>query len=337
MVTMLAARFYGAYDIRVDEIDEPLIPSDSVLIRIEAVGICGTDKAIFRGSYDIPYKPLILGHEVSGIVEDVGKDVPPDIVGNRVVSEINLTCGECWYCLNDLNIHCINRSVIGITRDGGMAEYLVVPYSNIHVVDLDPIYAVFVEPLAAVLKMSLVEDIPESSNILIIGSGTIALLAIQVLRMCSPRNIVVLVRGDSPKKNLVLSLEPDFLVDYDSLPDIMERLTPEGLGFDYVVEAAGDPDALMSAVDLVRPRGVILAKSTFGGSAVLNYNSLVVKEVKLVGSRCGPFKKAIELISDGSIKVKDLVSRVYMLSNSKEAFEYSLSRRSVKVVVRPTP
>ncbi len=333
---MLAALLRSPGEISVENVPEPEVSSSSVKIKVEEVGICGTDKAFYKGSY-VPGKlPIIPGHEIAGIVVEVGDGVPKDIIGARVTTEINISCGRCWFCLNGLRTHCPYREVLGITVDGGIAEYVVVPYSNVHVVDeLDPAAAAFVEPLAAVLEAIDLEPPKPGSSIAVVGIGTIGLLFLQVLRYYSPKALVAVARPKSPKAGLAKRLGADDVLTYEGVLDFIKKNTHEGQGFDYVVEATGSSEGLDIAVNIARPRAVVAAKSTHGEPVRFNYTLAVVKELRIICSRCGPFRPAIKMLKDGLVNVRELVTSIYSLKEAEEAFRRSLERDQVKVHLRP--
>ncbi|RLG81857.1 MAG: alcohol dehydrogenase [Thermoprotei archaeon] len=333
---MRALVLYGPSDLRLEEIDDPLPPRNWIRIRVERVGICGTDKAFYKGSYKPLKIPIIPGHEISGIVDEVGEEVNKDLIGRRVTTEINVYCGKCWYCINGLPTHCPYRSTIGISIDGGMAEYVLTRADLVHIVDdLSPLEVAFVEPLAAVVEMIETYPIPVNANVAVIGIGTIGLLSLRLIKTLNPRLLVAVSRPDSPKIDHAKRSGADFVVSFNEALEIMHSETPEGVGFDYVVEATGSPKGLDMAIELVRPRGVIAAKSTHGAPVSFNYTMLVVKEVKIVGSRCGPFEKAIKLLRTKQVMVSDLVTSTYSLDEGVEAFIKSFDRKEVKVHITP--
>ena len=150
-----------------------------------------------------------------------------------------------------------------------------------------------------------------------------------------PSTIVVITRPNSPKARLAKELGADEVISIHDVMDYMKRYTPEGQGFDYVVEATGNPEALEFALSIVRPRGVIAAKSTHGVKTSFNYTMAVVKEVKIVGSRCGPFKPAIKLLRNKLVRVKELITSTYDLDHTVEAFKKSFDRDQIKVHITP--
>ena len=332
---MKALVLYSPRDLRLVEVSEPELGEDQVLIRVERSGICGTDKAFYKGTYKPGKIPIILGHEISGRVVDVGRSWGggESLIGARVTTEINFNCGRCWYCRNDLPTHCPYRKTLGISVDGGFAEYVVSRYDLVHVVnDLTPVQAAFVEPLASVVEMVELAPLPRNANVAVIGVGTVGLLALGLLsKLYEPRLLVAVARPDTPKKNIAFEMGAHEVLSDEELNEVVTKETPEGAGFDYVVEASGNPEGLQKAVEIVRPRGVIAVKSTHGIPTEIDVTKLVVKEVNLAGSRCGPFKKAIKLLREGVIKVDKLVTSEFPLSRGVEAFEKSFERREIKI------
>lgn len=330
---MKALLLYSPGVLRLTDVPCPELSENQVLIRVERSGICGTDKAFYKGTYTPGKIPIILGHEVSGRVVDAGKSVDRSLIGARVTTEINFYCGKCWYCRSGLPTHCPYRKTLGISIDGGFAEYVVSRYDLIHVVnDLTPLQAAFVEPLAAVVEMTELAPPQRGSNVAVIGVGTIGLLAIGLIsKLHEPRLLVAVARPDTPKRNVALSMGAHEVLSVEELAEVVARKTPEGAGFDYVVEATGAPEGLQKAIEIVRPRGVVAVKSTHGVPTSIDITKLVVKEVSLVGSRCGPFRKAIKLLKEGVVRVDSLVTSELPLSRGVEAFEKSFERREIKV------
>lgn len=301
--------------------------NDSIL-EVRRAGICGTDVAISRGDYKVK-EPLILGHEIFGILkrspsyEKIRKE-------ERVVTEINVYCNNCYFCKKGMVTHCRNIETLGISRDGGFAEMLAVPYINLHKVpdEIRDEEATFIEPLAAAIQLTKMSPVKEGESVLIIGSGRMGLLILQVLKTKKPSLIAVL--GRSGKK---LSLAKSFGADHVYTPSQIDQLTDlvDGNGFDHVVEATGNTDGLKLAIDLVKPRGTVHVKSTHGLPAQLDITKAVVKEVRIQGSRCGPFEEAIKMLKEREVVVKEMVSSTYRLHEYKEAFEKASSGDAIKV------
>ncbi len=331
---MKALVLHSPGNARVEDVPIPNPPPGWIRIKVLEAGICGTDKAFYRGSYRPGKLPIILGHEVAGIVDAVGEGVDESIIGEKVTTEINVSCGECWFCRNGLKTQCPRRKAIGIDLDGGLAEYVVTPAENIHVVKaLTPGQACMVEPLAAVLESIQLAPPKPWFKAAVIGSGTVGLLTLQVLKLAG-LEVIVITRPGSPKAGLADRLGADEVIDCEHAMEYVRKHTREGVGFDYVVEASGSPSGLDLALRVVRPRGVIVGKSTHGRNVSLNYTSLVVKEVSLVGTRCGPFEPAIRLLKRGLINVDELITSTYSLSKAAEALEASFRREEVKVHVK---
>lgn len=334
---MKALVLYGPGDLRLEEVETPSPGPRQALVRVGRVGICGTDKAFFKGTYRPGKLPIIPGHEVVGEVVEVGGEVNEVHVGQMVTSEINFYCGKCSYCREGLRTHCPYRKVLGISVDGGMAEYMITRADLVHDVSgLSPLEAAFIEPLAAVIEMLEMHPAREGDRVAVIGSGAIGLLAMRVLRaMARPALLVAIVREGSPKLRYVEASGVDEIVEERRALDYARTATKEGQGFDYVVEASGNPGALDLAVELVRPRGVIAAKSTHGAPVSFNLTKLVVKEARIVGSRCGPFDKAIDILRKKLVRVDDLVTSEEPLERGVEAFRKSFEREQVKVHIIP--
>ena len=327
---MLAARLYGPKNLRVEEVATPRPPSGWVLIKTIAVGICGTDKAFYTGRYKLFKTPLIPGHEVVGTI----MEGPQELIGKIVVSEINFSCGTCDFCRHGLYTHCPNKKTLGIDFDGGMAEYFIAPTTALHSVEgLDPVVAVEVEPLAALLNMLELLPPNPSSKVAVIGTGNLAYLVVQLLRDYVSK-LYLIARRDSPKVKYFDGLVDEVLYVDEVLRHLENRMM-QGLGIDMAIEVSGDPNALDLAIAIVRPRGVVHLKSTPGQQALVSTTVAVVKEVTIVCSRCGTsrhFRNAIELLKRG--RVKPLITHIVRgIERAKEAFELSLRREEIKVVL----
>lgn len=291
-----------------------------VRVRVVAAGICGTDLQILEGYAGFAGIP---GHEFVGVVEQASSSSDASWVGKRVVGEINVGCGCCELCRAGIKEHCPSRTVVGIRgRPGAFAELLSLPAANLHEVPeaIDDHAAVFVEPVAAACR--ILEQIPldRSSRVAVMGDGRMGLLVAQVLRTRSA-DITVFGRHDHKLAVArVLGLATRHAHELESANE----------WFDVVVEATGRADGLRRALGLARPRGVVVLKSTFHGEAALETWPVVVNEVTLVGSRCGPFRAALELLVSGAVRVEPLVSRVIPL----EDFETGVAeaRRLLKVL-----
>ena len=297
--------------------------SDECLIRVSAAGICGTDLELLRGYAGFSGVP---GHEFVGVVEEAGA-ADSQWIGRRVAGEITVGCGHCDGCRMAGRGHCDARTVLGIRgRDGAFAEYLALPAANLHELpaSLDDEAAVFVEPLAAACRV--VEQVPIESGMRasVVGGGRLGLLVAQVLRVHGAQVTTVVRREGSRSLAATLGLEA---LSVDSVAASLPRR------FDVVVDATGEPSGFALASALVRPRGTVVVKSTFHGETPVSFSPLVVNEITVIGSRCGPFPRAIELLRSGRVVVKPLVAGIYPLAQFAEAFDRA--KRGSKVLLTP--
>jgi threonine dehydrogenase-like Zn-dependent dehydrogenase len=264
------------------------------MVRVLYAGICNTDIELMRGYY--PFRG-IPGHEFVG-----------ELNGRRVVGEINAVCHACDACRNGRSSHCENRTVLGIKgHDGAFAEYLTLPLENLHVVPdtIETEEAVFIEPLAAALEIQDQIKISPDDRVLLVGHGKLGRLIARTLALTGCK-LTVATRGDVvPEKH-----------------------------FDVAVECSGNPEGFDIARRAVRPRGTIVMKSTYAGDLTMNASSLVVDEITLIGSRCGPFDKAIDLLASRKVDVRGLIDAVYPLDDAIAAFDHAQRKGALKVLIR---
>ena len=305
------------------DVQPPEPTSGECLVRVRAAGICGTDLQLLQGYADFQGIP---GHEFAGIVESVASREDASWIGKRVVGEINIGCGRCEWCASGVREHCTNRTVLGIRgRNGAFAEQLALPAVNLHEIpaEVDDRSAVFVEPVAACCRILEQVDIGGRTRIAVLGDGRMGLLAAQVVRTATS-HVTVFGRHD---RKLAVARELGLAAARTgSAPDSTGR-------FDVVVDATGRPDGFQQALEYVRPRGVVVMKSTFHGEASIASWPIVVNEVTIVGSRCGPFARAIDLLASGAVRTAPLVSRVAALADHESAF--ADARQSLKVLLTP--
>lgn len=295
------------------------------VIAVKRAGICGTDIAITSGDYMV-HQPIILGHEIFGVVSKGGEMKE----GERVVSEINVYCERCYFCRKGMKTHCKNIQTLGISRDGGFAEFLAVPARNLHRLpdSLSDEEGAFVEPLAASIQLTVMSEFKEGETALIIGSGRMALLIVQVLKNMKLGEISMLGRNRK-KLELASQLGAMHIFEAEQKEECMQLL--DWNGFDHVIEATGNEDGFRLALEFVRPRGVIHVKSTHGLKVPFDITKAVVKEVRIQGSRCGPFEDAIRMIEDGMVDVKRLLTHTFSLEDYEKAFETARGKDAVKV------
>ncbi len=300
------------------DVPQPKKP-DEALIKIRKTGICSTDLELVKGYY--PYTG-ILGHEFVGTVEDA-----PDKqwIGQRVVGEINATCGKCEACLNGRPTHCENRTVLGIVnRDGVFAEYTTLPLENLQRVpdSVSDEMAVFTEPLAAALEIQQQVQIKPTDRVLLVGAGRLGQLIAQTLALTGC-DLHVAARH-SYQQNLLTTRGIRLITEEDIQPR----------KWDIVVEATGSPDGFDLARKAIRPRGTMVLKSTYKGEMQVNFSAIVVDEINLIGSRCGPFEPALRLLEKREVDPTVLIAAEYKLDDAINGFEHAGRAGVLKVLIR---
>ena len=301
------------------ELPVPEIPAGEALVRVTLAGICATDLELVKGYY--PYTG-IPGHEFVGVVE--ASPSAPELAGKRVVGEINAVCGACVTCLRGDRTHCENRTVLGIiNRHGAFAEYLVLPCENLHVVPdgLADETAVFAEPLAAALEILAQVEVRPEAHVLLIGAGRLGQLIARVMAVSGCR-LDVSARYEGQRR----------LLEHAGLSWIPSTDIAPGI-YDIVIEATGSQEGFQEARRAVRPRGTIVLKSTYAGAITVNFSEIVVDEITLVGSRCGPFDEALRWLAGGRVAPSDLVQARYTLSEGLAAFAHAAQPGVLKVLL----
>ena len=291
------------------------------LIKVLKAGICNTDIEITKG-----YMGFfgVLGHEFVGIVEKIN-GVDREFLGKRVVGEINCGCGVCEYCFKGVQTHCQNRSVLGIfNKDGCFAEYITLPLKNIYEVpyNVSNEEAVFAEPLAAAFEITEQIQIKPTNKVLVLGDGKLGLLISLVLHLTQAEVLLVGKHREkldiAEKQKVKTCLFQELEIKKD---------------FDIVVEATGRIEGFETAQKLVKPRGVIVLKSTIASDKELNLAPIVIDEITIVGSRCGPFAPALKALGNKLVDVKPLITREFCYEKAEEAFELSKTKGVLKVLL----
>lgn len=306
--------------VAVREVDKPQ-RADEALVRVVISGVCNTDLEISRGYAGFHGT---IGHEFVGIVEQA-----PDrsLIGHRVVGEINAGCGNCDWCSAGDARHCAGRTVLGIVgRDGAHAEYLQLPVENLYLVPgrIPDEHAVFTEPLAAACAIRERVSISRDTRIAVLGDGKLGLLCAQTLALTGAPLLLV---GKHEEK---LRIAARLGIETANIADAEKR----GRTFDVVVEASGVADGFNLARRLLRPRGTLVLKSTFHGSTEIDAAQLVVDELSIVGSRCGRFGPALDLLKKGAIELDSMISEEYPLSQGAFALERAAQKGVLKVLLR---
>ncbi len=291
-------------------------------VRVRLAGICGTDLALMQGYAGFSGVP---GHEFVGVVE-AAPAADRRWVGRRVVGEISVGCGHCDWCRHRVQGHCPSRTVLGIRdRPGAYAEALMLPAMNLHHVpdDVSDESAVFVEPVAAACEILTQIDVNSATRVVVLGDGRFGQIIGQVMASVCTR---VVILGRHPEK-LAVAREVGLEAHLESEAGATDR------PFDVAIDATGRLEGVDRAIALVRPRGTVVVKSTVLGRTPVTMEPLVINEIRLVGSRCGPFEPALELLRSGTVRVAPLVARTEPLSRFSEALE--AARSELKVLLRP--
>jgi len=317
---------------------QPAPAAGDALIRVSLAGVCSTDLELVKG-YAGGFRG-VLGHEFVGVVVDVGAAVgsagAAEWIGRRVVGTINLGCRRCAVCLGDGPEHCPNRTTLGIhNKDGVFADYVTLPVANLLAVPATVAdeEAVFTEPLAAALRIREQIAVRPMARTAVVGPGRLGLLVAQVLALAGTEVIVLGRRAESlalPRQlGLAVALVGDAASPDAASPDAADN------AYDLVVEATGNDAGFAHSLRLVRPRGMLVLKSTFAGRANIDLTKLVVGEITVVGSRCGPFAPALRLLEQGAVQVRPLIEAEYPLSEGLAAFAHAARPGARKVLLRP--
>jgi alcohol dehydrogenase len=316
----------------------PKLRRSWALVRVRLAGICNTDVEILRGYHHFRGTP---GHEFVGEVADVhgaSTATKKKWLGERICGEINVSCSAygykpvCDFCRRGLKTHCARRTVLGIVNhDGAFAEYLALPLENLRVVPahVTDEQAVFVEPLAAACEILEQVDAKKFKSAAVLGDGKLAQLITLVLGTAIPR---VMMYGKHEKK-LALARRVGIATrkvrgDASDSKRVKEH-------FALAVEATGSPSGLILAQHMTEPRGTLILKSTFHGAAPVETWPIVVKELSVLGSRCGPFAKAITLLRSGKLDPRPLITRTFPLQDAQKAIVFAQKPGVMKVLLRP--
>lgn len=295
--------FDGSKAIYRQDLEMPVPNSSQSLIRILLSAVCSTDKEILKG-YRPDFKG-IMGHEFVGIVEESDDKT---LIGKRVVGEINEVCHECLYCKTGRPHHCSNRTTPGLSKDGCFAEYMILKTENLHVVpdNLKTEIAVYTEPLAAAFEILEQIEVKEGTPVGVLGDGRLALCIANVMHFAKADVTVI---GKHEDKLKLFS-------------DIAKTTTEHNKeSYEIVIEATGSKDGIVQAIELVRKNGTIVLKSTYADNAKLNLSLVPVNELKIVGSRCGPFEPALKALTDKTIVLPEIVK--FDISEYEKAFSFN--------------
>jgi 2-desacetyl-2-hydroxyethyl bacteriochlorophyllide A dehydrogenase len=336
---MKAAMFYRRKEIEIIDIPKPEIGANQVLVRVKSCGICGTDNLIFNGQC-YAKTPLTLGHEYSGDIVEIGKDVKHLRAGDRVVIDPNIFCNKCAFCKIGKVHLCDNLVSLGVIENGGFAEFSVVPDTNIHKIDpaIDYDEGALVEPLACCVHGMERAGLEAGDTVLVTGAGIIGNIMVQLSRL-QGAGAVIAVEPIEKRRKIARDLGADLLLDpsAQNIKAEIKRMFPAGV--DALIECSGSLEAQEMSQDLVKKGGTILL---FGCSPedrrlALSPFKINHNEIKVVGSTNNPFThaRAINLISNGRIKLKPLISHRMPLEKLAYAFEIFGSEETTKIVINP--
>ncbi|WP_035293873.1 zinc-binding dehydrogenase [Clostridium sp. KNHs214] len=331
---------YGNMELR--NIEEPDFNEEQVKIKVKYSGICGSDIHTYKGEYKNPKVPVVLGHEFSGQVVGVGKNVQGIKIGDNVTSETTFyICGECDYCKSkDYNL-CSSRKGLGTQQNGSFAEYVIARKESVHVLPegVDLLSASLTEPLACTTHAVMEKtSIKEGEKVLIFGPGPIGNLAAQVAKANGAYVILAGIDKDEDRLEFAKGLGIDKTVNIqkENLKDIIKELT-NGYGVDKAFECSGAVPAVNSALDLLMKKGTLVQVGLFAKSLnELDQEKIIQKEINYIGCRSqkpSSWVKALDLLKAGKVDAKALVTDIYSLDNWKVAFEKVMSGEAMKVVI----
>lgn len=329
------------FEIR-DMVFSPL-KENEVMIKVMAAGVCGTDVHIYHGeagSADVT-PPIVLGHEFSGLITEIGKNVTTVNVGDLVTVDPNIYCGKCIHCKMGKKQSCTSLEAIGVTTHGGFAQYCVSPETQVYKVDSDVDYdtAAMAEPLACAIHGIDRAEIKQGQNVLIIGGGTIGLIMAQLAKLAGAGSVTI-SEPVANRREIGLSLGTDYVIDpiNTDLFSEYKKLTGRD-GADVVIECVGNPITVKQAIKIVDKSGTVVLFGVPGVDATVDLPlfDMFIKELKIVGSFINPdtHQRAVNLLASKRIKIKELCTHSYSLDSLEEAILKQMSVDSIKVMIHP--
>jgi 2-desacetyl-2-hydroxyethyl bacteriochlorophyllide A dehydrogenase len=335
---MQAVVFPSPGKISIEQVNDPICDTKDVIVQISQVGICGTDLHIYLDEFHSKF-PLIAGHEFVGIVEEAGKDVTSLKRGDRVVVDPNLYCGECYFCRQEQSNHCLNWQGVGITRPGGLAQYVSVPVRATYRIpeSLTDTQAAFIEPVSCVIYALKRLRVWPGDEVLIFGAGPMGLLLVQALKHSGASRIDV-VEKRLERRKLCLKMGATTAVDAVTNPSTtLFELAP--YGYAIVIDATGVPDVIQNALQLLKPRGQFLQFGVVPKGATVQWEPYEIyhKDLTVIGSfaLCYTFQPAVAWIDNHVVEVENLVSHILPLSEFEAGFRDFANGKTLKVHLRP--
>ncbi len=339
---MRAARLVSIGQMLVEDVPVPALGPDDLLVRVEACGICGSDRHMFRGEYPTAL-PVTLGHEFCGVVEVAGPNVARLKPGDRITGDPNIACGHCRHCRDGRPNLCDTLTAIGVFRDGGFAEYVLVPQGQAVALPatLSPIHGAFSEPLACCLHGLDVARIVPGQSVAILGGGVIGLLMVQLARLAGATSVILTTR-QKPRRDLAEALGATHTLDA-SRPDVVEAIAgPGGVapgGVDVVLECAGVPETFIQSVALARRGGavVIFGVTPKGAGVRVEPFELLTRELRIESAWLNPLThaRAAKLIAEGTLELDKLVTRTVPLDEVPAIIGASPAFGEIKIVATP--
>lgn len=335
---MRAVRLHAVERLIVEEVPRPVLGPTDLLVRVEACGICGSDRHMFRGEFPTN-KPVTLGHEFSGIVEEAGAEVEGFRIGTRVTGDPNIACGECADCLGGRPNLCHELSAIGVHRDGGFAEYVLVPQSQAVALPagLDPRHGAFCEPVSCCLHAIDVARIPRGGSVVILGGGVIGLLMVE-LALQAGAGTVVLSTRQAPRRALALELGASHVVDAAADPVAgVASILPNGA--DVVLECAGVGATFRQAIQMARRGGTVVFFGVVPQGELVSVSpfELLTKELRLESAWLNPLThpRAADLIARGTLSLDRLITRTIGLDEVPAEIAAAPAFGEIKLIMVP--
>jgi L-iditol 2-dehydrogenase len=340
---MKAAVFLSPHHIQLQDLSQPTPGGSEVLVRVTACGVCGTDVHIYRGQLTQAIQPpVVLGHEIAGVIQAIGPDVRHLPPGQHVCLDPLVSCGHCQYCQIGRPNLCPNLTTLGYVRNGGYAQFVLAPASNVYPLrpDVPPAAGILVETLACVLNGFDKLALQPGRTAMILGAGTVGLLWNQLLR-ASPISLLVQSEPVPFRRDRARQLGADITIDpaTEDLPAAVHAVAADGI--DYIIDASGDPNALQQAIPLVKKGGTFLIFGVCPADATIRVNphDIYQKEMRILGSKMPPHRlyHAAQIIQAGRIDHKTIVTDVMPLTRLPEALELfeTARHRHVKIAIDP--
>ncbi len=336
---MKAIRLEAVHSLFIRDVQKPRPGPGEVLVRIEASGVCGTDRHLYHGEFPCR-PPVTLGHEFSGIIEELGENILSLEVGNRITCDPNIACGRCARCNEGRVNLCQNLQTIGISRDGGMAEFTIVPEKQAFLLpaDLNPLHGAFSEPLACCLHGIDLAAIRAGGSVVVLGGGVIGLLTVQLARMAGATQVVLVTRQKS-KRDLALQLGATSALDPSMKNFEAELIHHTSGGADVVLECAGVIETVEQAPRLARPGGKVVIVGVVSQGLKVTYEpfDLLFREVSILTSFLNPFtqRRAAEMVAAGQIQIDPLISRCVTMAEAPAIIANPPAPGEVKVLIIP--